>query len=61
MKHLYERGVAMSTRDGVTLRANVWRPLEGQAPTLLMRTPTTRRPLGSAAGPVTPSRPCWRS
>lgn len=31
MKHLYEPNVAMKTRDGVTLMADVWRPLEGQA------------------------------
>ncbi|MQY31814.1 Cocaine esterase [Nocardia sp. RB56] len=39
MKHIYERDVPMTTRDGVTLRADVWRPLEGKAPTLLMRSP----------------------
>ncbi|MEV8148621.1 CocE/NonD family hydrolase [Arthrobacter sp. NPDC080073] len=43
MKHLYEPNVAMKTRDGVTLVADVWRPLEGQAPTLLVRTPYDRR------------------
>ncbi|MDQ4112966.1 MAG: CocE/NonD family hydrolase [Actinomycetota bacterium] len=39
MKHVYERNVPMKTRDGVILYADVWRPMEGQAPTLLMRTP----------------------
>jgi putative CocE/NonD family hydrolase len=39
MKHVYERNIPMTTRDGVTLRANVWRPLEGTAPTLLVRHP----------------------
>lgn len=39
MKHVYERDVPMTARDGVTLRADIWRPLEGRAPTLLMRLP----------------------
>ncbi|MFI5953136.1 CocE/NonD family hydrolase [Cryptosporangium sp. NPDC051539] len=39
MKHVFERDVPMLARDGVTLRANVWRPVEGKAPTLLMRLP----------------------
>jgi putative CocE/NonD family hydrolase len=39
MSYIYERNVPMTTRDGVTLRADVWRPAEGTAPTLLMRTP----------------------
>ena len=35
-----ERGVAMKTRDGVTLRADIYRPAgEGKFPTLLQRTP----------------------
>jgi len=35
-----ERGVAMKTRDGVTLRADVYRPAgEGKFPVLLTRTP----------------------
>ena len=35
-----ERGVAMKTRDGVTLRANIYRPAgEGNFPVLLQRTP----------------------
>ncbi|MFC9665592.1 CocE/NonD family hydrolase [Nocardia sp. NPDC127606] len=34
---MYERDVSMPTRDGTILRANVWRPAEGQAPTLVMR------------------------
>ena len=43
MKHLYEPNVALKTRDSVTLEADVWRPLEGQAPTLLVRSPYDRR------------------
>jgi putative CocE/NonD family hydrolase len=39
MTYVYERNVPMTTRDGVTLRANVWRPAEGMAPTLLVRHP----------------------
>jgi len=35
-----ERNVAVKTRDGVTLRADVYRPkTEGQFPVLLQRTP----------------------
>jgi len=35
-----EKGVAMKTRDGVTLRADIYRPsAEGQYPVLLTRTP----------------------
>ncbi len=35
-----EKGVAMKTRDGVTLRADIYRPAgDGQYPTLLQRTP----------------------
>src|SRR5882672_12203507 len=35
-----ERGVAMKTRDGVTLRADVYRPkADGKFPVLLQRTP----------------------
>ena len=35
-----ERGVAMKTRDGVTLRADIYRPAgDGQFPVLLQRTP----------------------
>ncbi len=35
-----ERGVAMKTRDGVTLRADIYRPAgEGEYPVLLQRTP----------------------
>ena len=42
MKHVYERNVPMKTRDGVILYADVWRPMDGQAPTLLMRTPYSK-------------------
>ncbi len=35
-----ERGVAMKTRDGVTLRADIYHPVgDGKFPTLLQRTP----------------------
>lgn len=39
MKHVYERNVPITMRDGVTLSANVWRPMDGEAPTLLLRAP----------------------
>ena len=51
MTHVYERDVPMRTRDGVTLRANVWRPLQGKAPTLLVRIP-----YGQDAGQFTGGR-----
>src|SRR4029453_11582351 len=54
MKHIYERNVSMTTRDGVTLRANVWRPLEGKAPTLLMRTSYNKEMDRFAGGPGNP-------
>ncbi|MFI5626170.1 CocE/NonD family hydrolase [Nocardioides sp. NPDC051685] len=52
MKYVYERNVPMKTRDGVTLYANVWRPLEGQAPTLLMRTPYNKEAAFLVGGPA---------
>lgn len=52
MKHVYEPNVSMTIRDGVTLRADVWRPLEGTAPTLLMRTPYSRRQTGMYGTPI---------
>ncbi|WP_460434170.1 CocE/NonD family hydrolase [Angustibacter speluncae] len=42
----------MTTRDGVTLRANVWRPLEGKAPTLLVRHPYDKESAQMAGGPT---------
>lgn len=51
MKLVYERNVPMTTRDGVTLRANIWRPVEGQAPTLLMRTPYNKELTVLGGGP----------
>ncbi|WP_174183557.1 CocE/NonD family hydrolase [Nocardia barduliensis] len=39
MSHLYEIDVKIPVRDGVSLAANVWRPAEGTAPTLLIRIP----------------------
>ena len=43
MNHSYQQNVALKTRDGVTLVADVWRPTEGVSPTLLLRTPYDRR------------------
>ncbi|MEU0316093.1 CocE/NonD family hydrolase [Nocardioides sp. NPDC006273] len=53
MKHVYERNVPMKTRDAVTLYADVWRPLEGQAPTLLVRTPYNKESTAFGGGPGT--------
>jgi X-Pro dipeptidyl-peptidase (S15 family) len=47
--HLYEIDVRIPVRDGVLLAANVWRPVEGRAPTLLVRLPYSKdieAPLG---------------
>ncbi|WP_029114832.1 CocE/NonD family hydrolase [Mycobacterium sp. URHB0044] len=49
MQHLYEIDVRIPVRDGVVLAANVWRPVEGTAPTLLVRLPYSKdseAPLG---------------
>ncbi|WP_353953285.1 CocE/NonD family hydrolase [Knoellia sp. S7-12] len=54
MSHIYERNVPMTTRDGVTLRANVWRPAEGTAPTLLVRNPYDKDAPGASGAPGTP-------
>lgn len=43
MKHVYEPDVSMPLRDGVTLVADIWRPLEGTSPALLVRTPYGKR------------------
>jgi putative CocE/NonD family hydrolase len=43
MTHVYEQNVPMTTRDGVTLVADIWRPAEGAGPTLLLRTPYGKR------------------
>ncbi|MDV6212742.1 CocE/NonD family hydrolase [Rhodococcus erythropolis] len=51
VSHVYERNVSMTTRDGVTLRANVWRPAEGKAPTLLVRNPYDKDAPASAGSP----------
>jgi putative CocE/NonD family hydrolase len=51
MRHVYEPDVPMTTRDGVILLADVWRPAEGTAPTLLMRTPYGRRQTGMYGAP----------
>src|SRR3954453_3681091 len=52
MAFVYERNVPMTTRDGVTLRANVFRPLEGTAPTLLVRHPYDKEGAFTAGGPT---------
>ncbi|MET0895190.1 MAG: CocE/NonD family hydrolase [Acidimicrobiia bacterium] len=57
MKHVYERNVPMTTRDGVTLRANIWRPLAGKAPTLLCRHPYNKE-ANPFAGSVNSSIAC---
>src|SRR4051812_20301579 len=54
MKHIYEPDVTMTMRDGVTLAADIWRPLEGTAPTLLVRTPYNRQTPTMYGGPGTP-------
>lgn len=36
MRYVYDIDVRISTCDGVALAANVWRPADGQAPTLLL-------------------------
>ncbi|GAB2736981.1 CocE/NonD family hydrolase [Amycolatopsis magusensis] len=54
MTCVYERNVPMTTRDGVTLRANVWRPAEGKAPTLLVRHPYDKEAALSAGSPASP-------
>ncbi|MEU1182497.1 CocE/NonD family hydrolase [Streptomyces sp. NPDC005820] len=38
-QHLFAIDVRVPMRDGVALAANVWRPAEGKAPTLLVRLP----------------------
>lgn len=43
------RDVAISMRDGVQLRGDLWRPADGLAPTVLFRTPYDRRTLNSDA------------
>jgi len=52
---VYERNVPMTTRDGVTLRANVWRPAEGKAPTLLVRHPYDKDGTNGSATDAVPS------
>lgn len=54
MKHVYERNIPITTRDGVTLRVNVWRPLEGRAPTLVMRHPYNREERSFGGGGALP-------
>ena len=53
MTYIYERNVPMATRDGVTLRANIWRPAEGKAPTLLVRHPYDKEGSVSVGGSTT--------
>ncbi|MER5671914.1 CocE/NonD family hydrolase [Pseudonocardia alni] len=52
MTFIYERDVPMKTRDGVTLRADVWRPAEGKAPTLLMRHPYNKEAPDMVGGSI---------
>ena len=42
MQHLYDIDVRVPMRDGVALAANVWRPAQGEAPTLLVRLPYSK-------------------
>ncbi|MFI6309825.1 CocE/NonD family hydrolase [Nocardia fusca] len=56
MPYVYERNVPVTTRDGVTLRANVWHPAKGKAPTLLVRHPYDKE-AGLSAGSATSSIP----
>lgn len=51
MKHVYERDVPMTTRNGIALMADVWRPEKGTAPTLLVRTPYGKRTSLHYGGP----------
>ncbi|MFI6309788.1 CocE/NonD family hydrolase [Nocardia fusca] len=44
----------MTTRGGATLRANVWRPAGGAAPTLLARHPYGKERITVGGGPGTP-------
>ena len=39
MQYIYESDILTPLSDGVNLSANVWRPAEGRAPTLLVRLP----------------------
>ncbi|KUM36702.1 CocE/NonD family hydrolase [Arthrobacter sp. EpRS71] len=55
MTHLYHPNVPLVTRDGVTLVADVWRPLEGRTPTLLLRTPYDRRATHQFGGHNSPT------
>ncbi|MEV0550682.1 CocE/NonD family hydrolase [Nocardia salmonicida] len=54
MTVIYERNVPMAARDGATLRANVWRPAGGAAPTLLARHPYDKERITAGGGPGTP-------
>ncbi|MDV6212799.1 CocE/NonD family hydrolase [Rhodococcus erythropolis] len=51
--HVYERNVPMTTRDGVNLHADIWRPAEGKAPTLVVRTPYDKGASAIGGGPAT--------
>lgn len=53
MNHLYVPDVPITTRDGVVLVADVWRPFEGTAPTLLVRGPYDKRAGFNYGGPGT--------
>ena len=51
MTHVYEPDVPITTRDGTSLFADVWRPADGTAPSLLMRIPYGRRQTGMWGAP----------
>ncbi|UUU35662.1 CocE/NonD family hydrolase [Streptomyces sp. CA-210063] len=54
MQHLYDIDVRVPMRDGVALAANVWHPVEGEAPTLLVRMPYGKDVFGITVGGVMP-------
>jgi putative CocE/NonD family hydrolase len=51
MKHVYEQDVTIEMQDGVSLVADIWRPLEGSAPALVVRTPYGKRTGWTYGGP----------
>ena len=50
MQYIYEPDTLIPLSDGVNLCANVWRPAEGTAPTLLMRLPYGKDTLWQVSG-----------
>ncbi len=56
-----ERNVAAKMRDGVTLRADVYRPkAEGKSPVLLVRTPYDKQWIGGFGQKAAARRNSWR-